>query len=262
MKIKLVKFIINKLKKIFYSFDPRIKKFEEFKSSNGFKRIYHIHIRKCAGTSINKAFISSLGGSEITYDALSKSLNQRLLLNKGPLVGWNRYLINKGAFFYGFSHEPYHKLIFDKETFTFTFLREPMNRVISHYNMLKDLIIKKSNHPALIAEKSWAYGDFDQFLKNIPKKHLENQLFTFSKKFIVKEALTNLKKISYVGKVEDIERLFIPKINKEFNLNLNYKPLRKSKSKVILTEDQIKYLRNLLKLEIEFYNEACLKFCK
>lgn len=258
----MIKSIINKLKKVFYSFDPRIKKFEEFESFNGYRRIYHIHIRKCAGTSINKAFISSLGGSEITYDDLLKSITKRLLLNKGPLVGWNRYLINRGAYFYGFSHEPYHKLILDKKTFTFTFLREPISRVISHYNMLKDLIIAKSNHPALIKEKSWAYGDFDHFLKNIPKKHLENQLFTFSQKFIVKEALTNLKKISFVGKVEDIERIFIPKINKEFNLNLNYKPLRKSKSKLIPTEDQIKNLRNSLRFEIEFYNEACLRFCK
>ena len=39
----------------------------ERKSRRGFSRICHVHIRKCAGTSLNIPLIKALGGDDCLY---------------------------------------------------------------------------------------------------------------------------------------------------------------------------------------------------
>lgn len=243
--------ILAALKKIQDVFCPRY-------SSPGerYERIYHVHIRKCAGTSLNKCFIKGLGGAEADYGHLAHKLNHRLALPRGPVVGWNVDLINKGAFFYAFSHQPYHQLRLPPNTFTFTFLRDPVGRIISHYTMLKDMLASGTGHPALMEEGGWAQGDFDDFLSNMPRLHLENQLYMFDENFDVGAAIGRLKTISYVGDVSQIESIFIPKMAKEFALNLDYQPLRKSKTEFSPSEAQLNKLKSRISSEIEFYETA------
>lgn len=222
-----------------------------------FQRIYHNHIRKCGGTSINKAFISSLGGNDETYGKLAKSRFHKIDLPMGSCVGWNTEAINRGSFFFAFSHEPLHKLTLDDSTFTFCFLRDPVQRVISHYNMLKELIDEEGTHPALAQEKEFAFGDFDHFLDNITQEHLQAQLFNFSSSYNVDEAIYRLcSNINYVCDFREPEKELLPFLSSEFGLNFDYRHLRSSKTKFNPTSDQYARLESMVSGEAEFIKKA------
>jgi len=232
-------------------------------SPNGFRRIYHNHIRKCAGTSINMALIQALGGDENTYQKLVKNKFHKIYLPKGELVGWNTAAINRSSFFYAFSHEPLHKLKIESDTFTFCFLRDPVDRVISHFRMLKDIITEGSNHVALNNESAFAYGDFENFLDNINREHLEAQLFNFSENYDVNEALLQLKtSINYIQDISSVTKDLLPVLRDEFSLNIDYKHIRKTKTQFEPSDKQLKKLREMLTNEIDFYNQAQAYFFK
>jgi hypothetical protein len=229
-------------------------------TKNKYNRIYHVHIRKCAGTSVNKAFIEALGGGESTYESLAATFSNRLVIKGMPIVGWDLPLINKSAYFYAFSHLPTRHLRLSNDTFSFTFLRDPIQRVLSHYKMLQDMKEANSDHPALKAEGDLASGDFNHFLKNIERPHLENQLFMFSEKFDIDEALDRLASLSYVGLIENYFEEFIPLISSEFSLEINYKHLRKSHYSFELNNECKSELEKQMASEIEFYKLACDRF--
>jgi len=65
-----MKKIVKMIKNMIYS--TIFKKSNYKTNSNGFQRIYHNHIRKCAETSINQAKILVLGGNESTYKRLAQ----------------------------------------------------------------------------------------------------------------------------------------------------------------------------------------------
>lgn len=218
-----------------------------------YDRIYHVHIRKCAGTSFNKCFIESVSCTVNSYDAIAKSFIKRLKFDEKPIVGWNKYLIEKGCYWYGFSHIPFYEIKFPSNTFTFTFLRDPAERLLSHYNMINDFINEGIDHPSLKVESQWCEFDFDYFLETIPRLHRENQLYMFSPNFDVNEAIENLSKVSYVDLIESIEPKFIKYLSKNLDINLSYKHLRKSSQKFEPTEIQREKLNFMLKDEYEMY---------
>jgi hypothetical protein len=101
-----------------------------------FERIYHHHVRKTAGTSLDSSFWA-LGGPEL--ELLSK---QEVHAATEPGEGGRRFvrhdpqLIARGDYFYASSHEPAHRLEIPPNTFTITILRDPAARVISYYRYL------------------------------------------------------------------------------------------------------------------------------
>ena len=68
-----------------------------------FKYIYHYHIRKTGGTSLNHILLGS-EGEEINsvYKRLLDSKNHRTISNQKVFVGWNKYLIERGNYHYAF----------------------------------------------------------------------------------------------------------------------------------------------------------------
>ena len=143
-----------------------------------YKRIYLFHIRKTGGTSLNQIFLG-LGGEDgkDVYTKLAKTPNHRVKSDDQLFVGWNKKLIESGNYFYAFSHIPKHKLILPNNTFTITFLRDPVKRVISHYKMLYYYQVNSINHPCMKTEGAWLGECFQDFLERIPYEHLLNQLY-------------------------------------------------------------------------------------
>ena len=180
-----------------------------------------------------------------------------MVFNGRPLVGWNRRAIERGAFLYGFSHIPYHSLVLPQRTFTFTFLRDPSERVVSHFRMLKDMLAEDSNHPAVHTEGAWARGNFSEFLDNLPRQHLQNQLFMFDQEFDVDRALASLATVDCVYRVEETDR-FLANLACEFGITLSYRHLRKSRHEMNLSEDDRDKMMDMLKLECKFYHRAKL----
>ena len=94
------------------------------------KPIYHFHVRKTAGTSLNFAFLSNGGNSQDLFQKLLKKWNKRIVEQDKIFVGWNTCLLNKGQFHFAFSHTPHHQIKIPKHAYTFTCLRDPVERII------------------------------------------------------------------------------------------------------------------------------------
>lgn len=218
---------------------------------NGYKRIYLVHIRKTGGTSVNNMFLGISGRAERLYNRLAKK-SSHCIFSKGKIyVGWNNDLISRGNYFYAFSHAPWHKLDLPVGTFSFTCFRDPVNRVISHYNMLSNYLKKGIDHPCMKVEKEWLGESFEHFLNNIPKKHLCNQLYMFSEDFNIEEAVENVFSLSHYLFTERFAE-GIDELNCKTGLNLMPIHIRKSTVKNNISTKNISLLKEMLEEEYIF----------
>lgn len=227
---------------------------ESNNSISGYKRIYHYHIRKTGGTSLNQIFLRVFSQNDQSkiYRDLSRSFLHRVRNRDKIFVGWNKYLIEKGNYHYAFSHLSAHSLSLPEKTFTITILRDPIKRLISHYSMLKEYKDKKKNHACMKTEGRWLGKNFNDFLDNIPKRHLLRQLYFFSKNFDIDEAYRNItKNCSYYFFTEDFGK-GVSDLNKILNLKMkNDVQEKETRVKFIPDREEINKLSGLLKLEIE-----------
>ncbi|MEM8524442.1 MAG: hypothetical protein AAGG68_07350 [Bacteroidota bacterium] len=162
--------------------------------------IYHIHIRKTGGTTINCAFLSNFSDDHIdeVYRKIGQKFNQRIIGNNKIFVGWNTDLINTGRFSFAFSHVPLHQLKLPPHILRLTCLRDPVDRIISHYNMLHFYKVNDIRHPCMEEEGKWLGKSIIDFINLTPKRHLFCQLFMYSKEYSVNEALEELVKLDFV----------------------------------------------------------------
>jgi len=218
----------------------------------GYKRIYLVHIRKTGGTSLNNMFLSLSGeDSSQLYAQLAQTPNHRLLSNGKIYVGWNIKYINKGMYYYAFSHTPFHRLSLPDKTFTITCFRDPVKRVVSHYNMLMDFYVNKVDHPCMKTEGKWLGKDFDDFISKIPREHLLNQLYMFSSNFNIGEAVSNVQKLSHFFLSDNFKK-GIDELNEKTGLNLEALHIRKSSYQAQISEDSLSVLRDMLCDEYRF----------
>src|SRR5690606_7964561 len=141
-----------------------------------YERVYHIHIRKSAGTSINAAFWCLAG-----YNL--KSVKREPIVVKSPyvFVRNNKALIEGGNYFYGNSHIPLWKLALLEKTFVFCMLRDPYERLVSLYRYLFHLASLnpktagkiEPGFKALKYQLDWVGESFSVFLDRIPQNHLQ-----------------------------------------------------------------------------------------
>jgi hypothetical protein len=231
-------------------------KYQKIASNNydlqGYKRVYLVHIRKTGGTSLNNMFLS-LSKEEPThlYSKLANTPSHRLISNGLIYVGWNVRLINKGNYFYAFSHTPLHQLNLPDSTFTVSCFRDPVKRVLSHYNMLMDYRVNKIDNPCMATEGKWLGEHFDDFLQRIPKEHLLNQLYMFSNSYKIKEAVSNVQSLSHYFFSETFDA-GIDDLNKKTGLNLESVHIRKAGYKAEISENSLAKLRELLDEEYKF----------
>jgi hypothetical protein len=221
-----------------------------------YKRIYHYHIRKTGGTSLNQAFLSLSGHNRTaSYNKLVKSYNNRVVLNNYVYVGWNKKLLEKGNYYYGFSHTPKHKISIPPDTYTISIIRDPFKKILSHYQMLLDFRKYDIQHPARSEGEKWLGESFSEFLTNIPKKHLLSQLYMFSAKYDINEALDNIKSLSCFFLTEQFNE-GISIINKDLGITLSPLHIRKSVTKAKVTKKEIDNLKEFLESEIKFYEKV------
>jgi len=232
--------------------ERRYKKIASKYDFNGYKRIYLVHIRKTGGTSLNKMFLSLSGeDSGYIYDQLSITPKHRMLRNGLIYVGWNVPYINKGNYFYGFSHTPLYKLSLPKETFTISCFRDPVKRIISHYNMLMDFRENNIDHPCMTIEGKWLGENFDNFLDRIPKEHLLNQLYMFSDTYKISEAARKVRDLSYYFFSANFDKGVFA-INNKTGLSLESIHIRKASYHAQISGNSLARLRDMLNHEYKF----------
>lgn len=218
--------------------------------SADYDRVYHAHVRKTGGTSLNYAFFGIDGANpEAVYQNIIKNLIHRTIVNDKVFVGWNKEFINQGHYFFAYSHLPIYELQLPPRTFTVTCLRDPVQRVLSHYNMLIEFEALNVDHPLRRTECKWLGRGFSDFLERIPRQHLLNQLYMFSPRFDVGEAMERVGLCSLHFFTEAFSE-GIEKVNKTLNLELTPLVIRKTNRKYInISENDIFKLREILEPE-------------
>ena len=152
-----------------------------------YKRIYHYHIRKTAGTSLNAAFWNLAG---LDMLAIGRSLYK---FKDGYVFVLNsKRAIESGNYFFANSHTPAHKLQLPPDTFTITVLRSPIERVLSFYRYMRFAYDKQTSRNV---DPLWkeAYSEaqnyfkssvsFQEFLTQVPYCNLSSQLYMFSQEY-------------------------------------------------------------------------------
>jgi len=234
---------------------------ETYQIGPGYKRIYFYHVRKAAGTSINHIFLS-LGGEDgsVVYGRLAKAPRYQLISGDKVFVGWNTTAIARGNFFYAFSHRPMHELILPPNTYTFTCLRDPVKRVLSHYNMLLEMRQNDDPHPIFKLECKWLGDGFRDFLAGIPRMHLLNQLYMFSERFDVTEAFDNIMSCGHILFVDSFDA-GINQLAKSLELPLRSSHVRRTSVKARIDETEQDRLLEMLKPEYALYERVRKAVC-
>jgi hypothetical protein len=223
---------------------------------SGYERIYHIHNEKTGGTSLNYIFLSQGGESgEEVYSQMLKTKGWCVISNDKIFVGWNKFLIEKGYYFYAFSHIPTHMLKIPSNTFTVTCLRDPINRFISNYKEYLTYKTKNIKHPALKHRNKFYGGSFKDYMLSVPRKLLLGQLYMFSESFNIDEAYEKIRSCSYFFFTEQFSA-GINDLSSKTGLPLKTIHARKSsiENNSISDEDKI-ILRELLEPEYFLMNK-------
>ena len=223
---------------------------------NNYSRVYLIHIRKTGGTSLNQMFLSLAGGdSGALYKMLADDKNHRIDVNGLIFVGWNRVYINSGQYFYAFSHIPVYNLSLPERTYTVTCFRDPVERVISHYKMLRCYEKNGIDHPCMKVEGKWLGEGFEDFLENIPKEHLLNQLYMFDAGFDIDAAIKRVSMVSNVIFIDEFDS-GVGRINRDLGLDLKPIHARKTHQQFEIPSSAINRLKRMVELEGVFLNRV------
>jgi Sulfotransferase domain len=153
--------------------------------------VYLYHVHKTGGTSLAYSFMGTGGEDpEAVYQRLAADRFRRTRSNGLVYVAYNQTLLERSSYHFGWSHLPAWSLSLPSETRTVTILRDPVGRLVSYYRFLAD------NESKLSGE------GFDRMMSAIPREHLLRQLYMFSPRFDVSEAVDNLSSVDLVMRFE------------------------------------------------------------
>lgn len=217
----------------------------------GYRRIYHYHVPKTGGTSLNTMFLEfGAGDGDACYQRLAREPSHRVFAGEYVFVGWNRELIERGHYFYAFSHMPSHRFRLPPGTFTVTCLRDPLRRVASRYNELCHYREHGIAHPVMAVEGPELGGSFSEYLSNVARERLLAQLYMFSPRFDPDEAFRRVLACDHFAFTEQFES-GVAGLRNKLGLDLVARHTRKGKRKEpILDADRARALE-LLALEYE-----------
>lgn len=231
-------------------------------SLEGYERIYHYHIRKTAGTSLNSAFWNLAG-----LDMISIGRNLYKFKDGYVFVLNSKRAIEGGNYFFANSHTPAHMLVLPPNTFTVTVLRSPVERVCSFYRYMRfayedessrwtDPLWKEANREANEYFRDCSTS-FRNFLQCVPHRNLSSQLYMFSSEFNSDEALENISNCSAVIFTEKFSE-GIHALSKRLDLPLLPAQERRFSKNMSLdiTGDEVEFLSDILEDEIKFYRQA------
>jgi len=172
------------------------------------RKIYHLHIRKTAGRSVHHA-VFALSGADPKETYLNLAKNAGKILEVGPYKfgGWLSDMARD--FDYGFSHKPFYELSNLQAPVTIICcLRDPMQRFLSHWKMLKHYVETRAQgaavHPGLEPEMPLFDEDLERFFDKLPPFHRFNHLHMFSKTGDLQEAVKAMSRMDLILESEDL----------------------------------------------------------
>jgi sulfotransferase famil protein len=169
-------------------------------------RVYCFHVRKTGGTSLYRS-VMGLGGEDpaVVHARIATSRRNRTRTGDLVLQANRRRELERGQYSYGWAHTPAHSIRLPPRTFTVSVLRDPVDRVVSHYRMLRDDNPERYPVPPPQKELAWTEHGWLSFLRRIPDQHLFRQLYMFSASGDVAEAADRILECSLVFRLEQMD---------------------------------------------------------
>lgn len=185
------------------------------------KKCIFVHIPKCAGISVSKSLFNNLGGGHLS------------IMDYQLIYGQSKF----------------------KDFFTFTFVRNPWDRVFSAYNFLNKGGFDK-------ADKLWAeenlscFNSFNQFVCTwVTEKNIYSWNHFIPQYRFVCDPYGNIK-VNFIGRFESIENDF-KYISQKINCNDYLEHTNKSNNsmayKEFYTKKSIEIIRNIYTKDIELF---------
>jgi hypothetical protein len=256
-------------------------------------RIYHFHVRKTAGSSLDAAFWA-LGGTSVERVSKSQAAGKTVRGNGLGFVFHDAELIAKGDYFFASSHDPAYRLQVPPETHTVTILRDPLARAVSYYSYLLwaranprayeaepfvDRLLREGRFldgrlPYFRRQLSRSRGEspiralglgrrkprgtdktFANFLTLAPPRHLMAQLHMFSPRMDPEEAAENALSCSTVSFTETFSE-DLKRLGSRLGLDLAERREKAFVEGVELTSREFQLLRARLKPEYEMIDRV------
>jgi transcriptional regulator of met regulon len=219
--------------------------------------IYHVHIRKTGGTTVNHCLLSALTGlaSEDVYRDLANARHNRLTVDGVCFAGWNKNSIAAGGWDYAFSHRPLEMQPLPADAVLITCFRDPVARLASHYRMLREMIDERSHHPIMGREAPWASGSFRQFVDRVPDSHRLTQLHMFSTALNLAEAETRIARVRHVLWTESLQD-GLTELADATGLPLAVDAHRRASRPMEIPASELEYAREALALEYEWLDRV------
>ena len=219
------------------------------------EQFFFFHIRKVGGTSLNESFFSLFSEQPSKVSELIRSSDDKIItLKNKKIVGANRTEIAKGDFYYAFSHAPFHELTVPPTAFRISLFRNPVERVLSHYRMLKLYKINGIKRKWMQLESNWIGNSISDFLEIAPKERILNQLYTFSRSFDVQEAVNNIASLDFIFFTESFSK-GISELSTRIDKQLPIFHSHKTDYHLDLTEEDVNKVKNYTKAEFDMLNQ-------
>lgn len=211
--------------------------------------IYHYHIRKTGGTSLNHMFLALDGGDSVSlYEKLSSG---PVLRGDRIYVGFDKDLIGIPGYFYGFSHAPQDRVSLPSGTYTIVCFRDPVSRVVALYSQFVHYKNENIVHPSRKFADKWVKEGFLPFLDLADPAFIFNQLGMFSRELSVDQAIENASKVHFAFRTEHFAES-IPELAARLGLPLQPLHLRKHSHRVRIAEQDLNAARQKMSLEYSF----------
>jgi hypothetical protein len=220
-----------------------------------YERIYCYHIRKTAGTSLHRSFLSLAPEAPEAVEArIAQSYWRRATSGGKTYVGGNRHVINGGRYFYGWSHYPSHQLTLPAGTYTITVLRDPVDRVLSYFSYLAE-----GDRPGMALrvddrERRLADGGFASFLERVPKADLLCQLYMFASDFDVDRAVDAAARCTLLLRSESFDE-GIRILSRDLHLPLPLRHDRGTRARFVPSEAEREQLMSRLEPEYHMLDQ-------
>lgn len=187
------------------------------------------------------------------HTRLGRNPFHREVVQGKTYVGWNVDIINRGNYFYAFSHSPLHELNLPRDTFRIVCFRDPVKRVVSHYNMIHNYLKNNVKRAFMQEEGKWLGASFNEFIHNMPVEALMNQLYMFSSKFNVREATSEVEQMEHIMFTEGFQQ-GVEDLNHKTGLELKVMHSKNNPDKPRIDDKDLDTLRELLQPEYEMLN--------